>query len=117
MSHTVVFPGLGLSFDLNPIPFTIFGWPIHWYGIIIATGFLLAVGYCLRIRTRFGIREDDLLDMLLFAAPSAFWGRGSTTSSSIWTSSAGQTALWTLPRWSGSGTAASPFTAASLPQP
>ena len=74
MSHTVVFPGLGLSFDLNPIPFTIFGWPIHWYGIIIATGFLLAVGYCLRVRTRFGIREDDLLDMLLFAAPLGILG-------------------------------------------
>lgn len=74
MSQTVTFPGLGLSFDLNPIPFSIFGWPIHWYGIIIAAGFLLAVAYCTRASKRFGIREDDLLDLLFFAVPLGILG-------------------------------------------
>ena len=74
MSQIVTFPGLGLSFDLNPIPFSIFGWPIHWYGIIIAAGFLLAVAYCTQASKRFGIQEDDLLDMLFFAVPLGILG-------------------------------------------
>ena len=74
MSQIVTFPGLGLSFDLNPIPFSIFGWPIHWYGISIAAGFLLAVADCTRASKRFGIQEDDLLDMLFFAVPLGILG-------------------------------------------
>ena len=74
MTHTVTFPGLGLTFQLDPVPFSIFGWPIHWYGIIIAAGFLLAVTYCSRVSRRFGIREDDLADMLVFAAPLGILG-------------------------------------------
>ena len=73
MSHTVVFPGLGLSFDLNPIPFAIFGWPIHWYGIIIATGFLLAVGYCLRVRHRSASGRMTFWTCSSSPPPSAFW--------------------------------------------
>ena len=37
MTNILTFPGLGLEFALNPIAFRVFGWPIHWYGIIIAT--------------------------------------------------------------------------------
>ena len=47
---------------------------IHWYGIIIAAGFLLAVAYCTRASKRFGIREDDLLDLLFFAVPLGILG-------------------------------------------
>ena len=74
MSKTVTFPGLGLEFHLNPIAFSVLGWPIHWYGIIIAAGFLLAVAYCTRVSKRFGIREDDVLDMLFFAVPLSIVG-------------------------------------------
>lgn len=74
MIRTVTFPGLGLSFQLNSIAFSLFGWPIHWYGIIIATGFLLAVAYCTRISSRFGIKEDDIIDMLFFAVPLSILG-------------------------------------------
>ena len=74
MSKTVTFPGFGLEFHLNPIAFSVLGWPIHWYGIIIAAGFLLAVAYCTRISKRFGIREDDVLDMLFFAVPLSIVG-------------------------------------------
>lgn len=74
MSKTVTFPGLGLEFHLNPIAFSVLGWPIHWYGIIIASGFLLAVAYCTRVSKRFGIREDDVLDMLFFAVPLSIVG-------------------------------------------
>lgn len=74
MSQTVTFPGFGLEFHVSPIAFSIFGWPIHWYGVIIAAGFLLAVAFCTRISKKFGIQEDDLLDMLFFAVPLAIIG-------------------------------------------
>ena len=74
MDRTVAFPGLGLEFTLDPIAFRIFGWPVHWYGIIIAAGFLLAVVYCSRQAHRFGIRQDDIIDMLFFAVPLSIIG-------------------------------------------
>ena len=43
---TVAFPGLGLEFHLNRVAFHIGSWPVYWYGIIIAAGFLLAVLFC-----------------------------------------------------------------------
>ncbi len=75
MNH-VTFPGLGLEFNLNPVavPKSLFGWEIYWYGIIIALGFGLAVLFCLKMAKRFGIQENDLLDLLLFAVPCSIIG-------------------------------------------
>jgi phosphatidylglycerol:prolipoprotein diacylglycerol transferase len=75
MEKLVTFPGLGLEFHLDPILLPItdsFG--IHWYGAIIAVGFLLAVLWCCRQSSRFGIRQDDLIDMLFFAVPIGIIG-------------------------------------------
>ncbi len=75
MMHTVAFPGLGIpEFTLNRVAFHLGSWPIYWYGIIIAAGFLLAVVYCCRVSKRFGIRQDDVIDMLFFAVPLAIVG-------------------------------------------
>ena len=74
MMGTVTFPGLGLEFTLNRVAFHVGSWPIYWYGIIIAAGFLLAVVYCSRTADRFGIKQDDILDMLLFAVPLCIIG-------------------------------------------
>lgn len=74
MSNIVTFPGLGLEFKLSPIAFTVFGWPIHWYGIIIASGFLLAVLYCYWRAPRFGVDKEKLMDMLFFAVPLCIIG-------------------------------------------
>ena len=49
--------------------FTVFGKDIYWYGIIIAAGFLLAVFYMLARAKDFGITQDDVLDMILWAVP------------------------------------------------
>ena len=46
MSH-VEFPGLGWSFDINSTAFSIGSFEIKWYGLLIATGFLLAVIYAM----------------------------------------------------------------------
>ncbi len=74
MSNIVTFPGLGLEFELNPIAFTVFGWPVHWYGVIIAGGFLLAVLYGYWRAPRFGVDQEKLMDMLFFAVPLCIIG-------------------------------------------
>lgn len=74
MTRTIALPGLGLQFELNRVAFEIFGHPIYWYGIIIATGFLLAVWYCYRKAPKFGIKSDDLIDLLFFAVPISIIG-------------------------------------------
>ena len=45
MTHVVTFPGLGLTFTLNRVAFTIpiIDRPVYWYGVIIVSGLLLAV--------------------------------------------------------------------------
>ena len=68
------FPGLGLSFDPPRAAFTVFGHEIMWYGIIIAVGFLLAVLYAMKRNKEFGYSQDDLLDILMIAAPLGIIG-------------------------------------------
>lgn len=67
----VRFPGLGLEFELSRWPFKIFGFPIYWYGIIVALAFLTAVLLALRSSRKYWIEPDTILDMVLIAAPVA----------------------------------------------
>lgn len=73
MINTVSFPGLGLEFTLNRVAFTIpvLDLPVYWYGVIITCGLILAVYLCSRWGKRFGITEDNIIDMMLFAVPAA----------------------------------------------
>lgn len=72
--NTVTFPGLGLTVHVRSIAFDIWGWPVRWYGIIIAAGFLAAVFYCSRKADRYGIEQDDIVDLLLYAVPLCILG-------------------------------------------
>lgn len=75
MSRTITFPGLGLELTVNPVLLSItdsFG--IHWYGAIIAVGFLLAVLWCCHKSQSLGIQQDKLIDMLFFAVPLGIIG-------------------------------------------
>lgn len=54
--------------------FELFGLPIYWYGVIIAAGFLLAVLFCYKMAPRFGVKSDDVIDLLFFAVPLAIIG-------------------------------------------
>lgn len=72
--RTVAFPGLGLEFHLSRMAFSIFGFPVYWYGIIIAAGFLLAIFYCCRKAPQLGLKSDDFIDLLFFAVPLAIVG-------------------------------------------
>ena len=74
MTNVVSFPGLGLEFTLNRVAFHLFARPVYWYGVIIALGFLLAVLWCCRRSAEFGIRQDDILDMLIAAVPLCIIG-------------------------------------------
>jgi len=74
MTNTVNFPGLGLSFELNRVAFTVFGHSVYWYGIIIAAGFVLAVLYCYRVAWRFGIDKEVIFDLLIVATPLSILG-------------------------------------------
>lgn len=73
MSYNVTIFGIHLK--LSPIAFSIpLGsghWDIYWYGIIIATGFLLALIYGLKNAPRYGLNSDRMLDVILVATPVA----------------------------------------------
>ena len=65
MMGTVSFPGLGLEFQLNRIAFHVGSWPVYWYGIIIAFGFLVAIAYCYRYAGQFGVPKDRIFDFII----------------------------------------------------
>ena len=72
--NSVSFPGLGLSFELNRVALVLGGRNIYWYGVIIGLGFLLAVLFCCRRAPRFGIKQDDILDLLIAEVPLCIVG-------------------------------------------
>ena len=73
MSYEVVIFGIKLT--ISPVAFSIpLGsrhWDIYWYGIIIATGFLLALIYGIKNASRFNLNTDRMLDVVLVATPVA----------------------------------------------
>ena len=74
-TSTISFPGLFGDRSIDPpASFTLFGREIYFYGVIIAVGFLLGIGYCAKNAKRFGIREDDLYDLMLWLIPLSIVG-------------------------------------------
>ena len=71
LSYTLIsFPGLGLELD-PPSTIQLGPLTIHFYGLIIAVGMLLAVLYASKRSKEFGLKEDDLIDGVLWVAPFA----------------------------------------------
>ncbi len=60
--------------QINPVAFELFGIEIMWYGILIALGVLIGTLLAMRESRRIGFREEDLIDLLIFAIPSAIIG-------------------------------------------
>ena len=68
---TISFPGLGIEGINPPRSFPLFGGNIYFYGVIIAIGLLLSVWYGLKRSKQFGLKDDDILDGVLFIVPFA----------------------------------------------
>ena len=66
----ISFPLFGLTLDPGK-GFAVGPLTIHYYGIIIALGLMLAVVYGWARRKEFGIKEDDLTDGILWVVPFA----------------------------------------------
>ena len=66
----ISFPSLGIEWDPGRVieigPLT-----IHYYGLIIAIGLVLAVLYCSKRAKEFGLTEDHVLDGVLWVTPFA----------------------------------------------
>lgn len=63
--YHVQFPGLGINLTLNPVAFRIGNHPIAWYGILIATGFLLAFLYAMASCKKFRVDPDRFVDVVM----------------------------------------------------
>lgn len=74
----VEFPNLfgksGLKIPINDTAFTIGSFEVKWYGIIICLAVVLCITLALRACEKHGIKQDHLLDYILFAIPSAIIG-------------------------------------------
>ena len=70
----ISFPLLGDWQIDPPASFTVFGFTIYFYGVLIALGFLLAILFCTRHAPRFGIRPDDFYEMMLWLIPLVIVG-------------------------------------------
>lgn len=64
--NTISFPKLNIEFPVYSTAFTIFGFEIKWYGILIMLGLLFAVIYCFKRMKSFGI-DDDRATNVVFA--------------------------------------------------
>lgn len=65
MEYNVSFPGLGLEFTINSVAFSVGTYHIYWYGIIIASGLLLAVLYAWRSTPRYNVDFNKLVNCIL----------------------------------------------------
>lgn len=67
----ISFPILGDGY-INPAKFITLGpLKIHWYGIIIGTGLILAMIYACKRANQFGLNSDHIFDIVTFGLPSA----------------------------------------------
>lgn len=67
---TISFPALGIEWNPGK-SFSIGSLSIHYYGVIIAVGLLLAVLYGWKRAKSFGIKQDDITDGVLWIVPLA----------------------------------------------
>lgn len=74
MTDAVIsFPALGITLN-PPSSFHLFGLNIHLYGMVIAFGFLLAVLYCAHRAPDFGLKDDNVYDVIIWALPLGIIG-------------------------------------------
>lgn len=69
---TITFPIFGETFSLHPQRyFPLFGFNIHFYGLLLGLGFLLGAIYAIKRSKDFGLTQDQALNFILFCVPMA----------------------------------------------
>ncbi|HCX63671.1 MAG TPA: prolipoprotein diacylglyceryl transferase [Eubacteriaceae bacterium] len=58
----------------SPIAFQVFGLEVRWYGILIATAFLIGIFLAIKRGAKKNIVSDDILDIVLAAVPAGIVG-------------------------------------------
>lgn len=56
---------------MDPVAFSVFGFEIRWYGLLIAIAVLIGTLLATKEAKRKGIKEEAFLDLLIFAVPVA----------------------------------------------
>ena len=69
-NNPIRFDALGINID-PPVGLKIGPMSIYFYGVIIAIGLCLAVWYGLKRSRQFGLKQDDILDGVIFIVPFA----------------------------------------------
>ena len=69
MTHEIEIFGIELT--VNEVAFTIGGWSVYWYGIIIGVGCLLALLYGMKYAPRYNLDRDRMLDVVIVTIPVA----------------------------------------------
>ncbi len=59
---------------MNRVSFSIFGIDIMWYGVLIAIGMVLATLISAKESKRLGLKEDSVIDLMLFIIPIGIIG-------------------------------------------
>lgn len=59
---------------MDPIAFYLFGIPIRWYGLLIASAVIIGTVLALRETKRKGLDEEIFIDLLLYAIPFSIIG-------------------------------------------
>lgn len=62
---------------MDPVAFSVFGFEIRWYGLLIAIAVLIGTLLATKEAKRKGIKEEAFLDLLIFAVPVAIILQGS----------------------------------------
>ena len=71
----ISFPGLFGGWEINPDPVALdIGHGIYWYGIILAIAMLAGTYLAMKQAKNYGLTEDNVLDMVLWAVPSCIIG-------------------------------------------
>lgn len=70
----VSFPGLRIDFDINRVAFSFGSVSVYWYGILIATGLVLACVYAFTRAKYFNVDKDKLLNVVIVGVICAIVG-------------------------------------------
>lgn len=65
----VEFPGLGISFKINKIAFSILGIDIYWYAILIVIAMILSLLILKIITKKEKIKYEDIINLFIYLIP------------------------------------------------